>query len=270
VLFTAYCSPSFEGSRARTEKFRFPLRRPPAELVQVDLGRFDPALTGRLLTGRLAGRELVPFWSRREIEGSGKLDGRGLEVAWFARRLDAFLLEVEGSGSLRLEDGSRVRLQTVATNGLPFTSPARELIKDGKIPAEKASTNALRAYFDAHPEEQDEYLFRNARYVFFDESKDPPRGCSGAFVTGGRSIATDKRVFPPGALAFVVVSLPVVEGGKVVRFEKRARFVLDDDTGGAIIGPGRVDLYMGDDEAAEIAAGCVKQPGELYYLLLRP
>ncbi len=243
VLFTGYHSPCYEGSRERTARFDTPARRPPPDLQR-------PSLT------------------RREIDGEGKLDGQGLELVWMAR-LDAYLLEVQGSGSVRLADGTLVRLQYAASNGHGYTSLGKELVKDGKLTPEEASIPAIRAYFAAHPDEQDEYLFRNASYVFFHEVDDPPRGCAGAAVTAGRSIATDKRHFPAGALAFVVVEVPVVEGGQVVGWRRRARFVVDQDTGGAIVGPGRVDLYMGADPDADAAAGVMKREGELYYLLAR-
>lgn len=243
VLFTGYHSPCYEGSRVRTERFDTPARRPPPGLTR-------PSLT------------------RREIDGEGKLDGQGLELVWLAR-LDAYLLEVQGSGSVRLPDGTLVRLQYAASNGHPYTSLGKELVKDGKLTPEEASIPAIRSYFAAHPEEQDEYLFRNASYVFFHEVDDPPRGCAGAAVTAGRSIATDKRHFPAGALAFVVVDVPVTKDGAVVGWRRRARFVVDQDTGGAIVGPGRVDLYMGADADADAAAGVMKREGALYYLLLR-
>lgn len=243
VLFTAYHSPCFDGARERTERFDTPLRRPPPDLTR-------------------------PSFTRREIDGEGKLDGQGLELVWVSR-LDGFLLEVQGSGSVRLPDGTLVRLQYAASNGHPYTSLGKELVKDGKLTPEEASIQAIRARFAAHPEEQDEYLFRNASYVFFHEVDDPPRGCAGAAVTAGRSIATDKRHFPAGALAFVVVEVPVVEDGQVVGWRRRARFVVDQDTGGAIVGPGRVDLYLGADEDAEEAAGVMKREGALYYLLAR-
>jgi membrane-bound lytic murein transglycosylase A len=158
-------------------------------------------------------------------------------------------------------------LQCSCSNGRRYASLGRELVKDGKLGSDEVSIPAIRAYFDAHPEKLDEYLFRNESYVFFDETTDPPRGCAGTFVTPGRSIATDKRIFPAGAVGFVVVPLPIVERGRVVRTEIRARFVVDDDTGGAIRGPGRVDLYCGEDEAAEVVAGMLRNEGELYYLL---
>ena len=251
VLFTGYHSPCYPGARERSERFRFPVRRAPPELG-------GPAWGGG-----------EPFLTRREIEGQGKLDGRGLEIVWLEDRLDAFLLEVQGSGSARLPDGSLVRLQCSRSNGRAYTSLGKELVKDGKIPLEQASIPAIRAYFQAHPEDMDEYLFRNESYVFFEESQRPPTGCAGAAVTARRSIATDKRFFPPGALAFVVVDMPVCEGGQVKGWQRRARFVLDQDTGGAIRGPGRVDLYLGDDDAAEAGAGVMKREGALYYLVAR-
>lgn len=244
VLYTGYHSPCFDASRARSDRLRTPVRRPPPDLPR------------------------GPSFTRRQIDGEGALDGQGLELVWMAP-LDAFLLEVQGSGSARLENGSIVRLQYARSNGHPYTSLGKELVKDGKITPEEASIQAIRAYFERHPEDVDEYLFRNASYVFFHETEDPPRGCAGAAVTAGRSIATDKRLFPAGALAFVVVDLPVFEGERVVAWRPTARLVVDQDTGGAIRGAGRVDLYMGGDDAAEAAAGVLKRDGALYYLLLR-
>lgn len=251
VLFTGYHSPTYEGSREPSERYRWPVHEAP------------PELTGAAFRER-------PFFTRREIQGEGKLDGRGLEIVWLADRLDAFLLEVQGSGSARLPDGTIVRLQCTRGNGHPYTSLGKELVKAGKLTLEEASIPAIRRYFAAHPEDMDEFLFKNESYVFFQESDRPPTGCAGAAVTGGRSIATDKRFFPPGALAFVVVEMPVCQDGQVTGWTRRARFVVDQDTGGAIRGPGRVDLYMGADDDAEAAAGVMKREGSLYYLLARP
>lgn len=252
VLFTAYHSPCYPASRTRSDRFPAAVRRTPAELERGDKG-FRPD---------------EPFLTRKEIDGDGKLDGRGLEICWMAR-LDAYLLEVQGSGSARLEDGTIIGLQCDRSNGHPYTSLGKELVKDGKLTLAEASIPAIRTYFAAHPDEEVGYLHRNASYVFFQESKAPPLGCAGAPVTAGRSIATDKRLFPTGALAFVVVDIPVIEGGKVAGWKRRGRFVIDQDTGGAIVGPGRVDLYLGADDAAEQAAGVMKQDGAIYFLLAR-
>lgn len=252
VLFTAYHSPCYPASRTRTERFCAAVRKAPPEAK----------------AGPDGFRVLEPLFTRKEIEGEGKLDGRGLELVWMAK-LDAYLLEVQGSGSARLPDGTVVRLQCSRSNGHPYRSLGKELVKDGKLTAAEASIPAIRTFFDAHPELLDEYLWRNPSYVFFDETTLEPQGCAGAPVTPRRSIATDKRLFPPGALGFVVVDLPVCEGGKVVGWQRRARFVVDQDTGGAIVGPGRVDLYLGDDDAAEAGAGVMKRDGQLFYLLVR-
>lgn len=251
VLFTAYHSPCYAASRTRTERLCAAVRKAPPEAE----------------AGPDGFRVLEPLFTRKEIE-QGKLDGRGLELVWMAR-LDAYLLEVQGSGSARLPDGTVVRLQCSRSNGHPYVSLGKELVKDGKLTAAEASIPTIRAFFERHPELLDEYLWRNPSYVFFDETTLAPQGCAGAPVTPRRSIATDKRLFPPGALGFVVVDMPVCEGGKVVGWQRRARFVVDQDTGGAIKGPGRVDLYLGDDDAAEAGAGVMKRDGQLFYLLAR-
>jgi membrane-bound lytic murein transglycosylase A len=243
VMFTGYHSPQYEGSRTKTERFDTAVRKVPPDLKK-------------------------PYLTRRQIDGEGQLDGQGLELLYLAR-LDSYLLEVQGSGSARLPDGTVVNLQYANSNGHPYTSLGKELVKDGKLTLEQASIQSIRAYFAEHPEEQDEYLFRNASYVFFTETEAPPTGCAGAAVTPGRSIATDKRLFPAGALAFVVVETPVCEGSEIVGWRRTARFVVDQDTGGAIVGAGRVDLYMGATAEAEAAAGVMKRDGALYYLLLR-
>lgn len=243
VMFTGYHSPRYEGSRTKTERFDTAVRRAPPDLKR-------------------------PYLTRREIDGEGRLDGQGLEILFLAR-LDSYLLEVQGSGSARLPDGTVVNLQYASSNGHPYTSLGKELVKDGKLTPEQASIQSIRAYFAEHPDEQDGYLFRNASYVFFTETDAPPTGCAGAAVTPGRSIATDKRLFPAGALAFVVVEVPVCEGSAIVGWRRTARFVIDQDTGGAIVGAGRVDLYMGATAEAEAAAGVMKRDGALYYLLAR-
>jgi peptidoglycan lytic transglycosylase A len=250
VLFTGYHSPCYEASRERTEELTAAVRRAPAEVAG---GPFRP--------GR-------PTFTRRQIEAEGALDGRDLELVWMAP-LDAYLLEVQGSGSALLPDGEVVRLQCSHSNGRAYTSLGREMIRDGRLTPEEASIPAIRAYFAANPDTLREYLLRNESYVFFVETDLLPQGCGGAAVTAGRSIATDKRHFPTGGLALVVIEMPVIEDGEVVRWERRARLMIDQDTGGAIRGPGRVDLYMGADPDAGLAAGVMNREGALYYLLAR-
>ncbi len=179
--------------------------------------------------------------------------------------VDAFFLHVQGSGTLVFPDGGRVRAGYAHTNGRPYRSIGRLLIDDGLVSREEMSMQAIRAYLDEHPDELRRVLSYNPSYVFFRAlpADGGPLGCYGEPVTGGRSIATDRRLFPAPVMAWINAVMPTAEGGEV----PISRFVLNQDTGGSIRGPGRVDLFFGQgDEAGELA-GRTKHLGELYFLL---
>jgi membrane-bound lytic murein transglycosylase A len=181
--------------------------------------------------------------------------------------LDVFFMEIEGSGTLRLPSGAELRVGHGATNGRPYRSIARLLIDEGKITREAMTMRALRAWLAAHPEEQTRVLQHNESYVFFHRLSGAPPGSLGVPLTPGRSIATDPRVFPRGALAFIRTARPVQMGEGRVGWKPVDRFVLSQDAGGAIRGPGRVDIFWGRGPDADLAASDMKEPGELYFLV---
>ena len=266
VLFTGYYEPWLVGSRVRDARFKVPVYRRPGDLLTVDLSLFPAAKSQGKLLGREKGGQVVPYFSRGEIT-SGALDGKGLELLWLEDPVDLFFLQVQGSGRVTLEDGVQVRVQYDAQNGHPYRSLGKVLIERGVLPADQVSMQAIRKYFQDHPE-QLPLLHENPSYTFFRLEDDGPFGNIGVALTPGRSIATDAKIFPKGAPALIRTRKPVSNAkGEVTSWEPFARFVFNQDTGGAITGPGRVDLFWGGGPQAEAAAGRMKEPGELYFLL---
>ncbi|WP_448562305.1 murein transglycosylase A [Trichothermofontia sp.] len=253
VGFTGYFEPTYRASRVPTAEYRYPLFRRPPNLEQWP----SPPPT-RL---QLEGADGLQF-------AQGPL--RGLELVWLRDRLEAFLVHVQGSARLQLTDGRTLTVGYAGRTDYPYVGIGRELVNAGKFTLEELTLPRLVQYFQDHPDELDLYLPRNQRFIFFQETHGAPAtGSIGVPVLAGRSIATDKTLFPPGALALIHTQLPEVDarGGLVQRWV--SRYVLDQDTGGAIKGPGRVDVFMGTGQGAGDRAGLVNATGQLYYLLLR-
>lgn len=252
VSFTGYFQPIYQASRQKTEVYRYPLYVKPSN--------FDSWQN--------------PHPSRQDIEGKDGLGNnsilQGNELVWLSDRLQAYLVQVQGSAQLQLTDG---KIMTIGYNGAtdyPYISLGKELIQDGKIPAEEMSLPRLMAYLENNPHELDIYLPRNNRFVFFKETGGkPPLGSLNVPVTDERSIATDKSLMPPGALALIYTRIPQVNNEKQLVTPTVSRYVLDQDTGSAIKGAGRVDIFFGTGDMAKKKAGLVDWTGDLYYLLLK-
>jgi membrane-bound lytic murein transglycosylase A len=257
VLFTGYYAPTFDASRTRTEVYRYPLYRRPVDLV-------EDSVTGQM--GRSFAGQIVPYATRAEIERAGMLAGS--ELAWLQDPFEVYLIHVQGSAALTLEDGSVMYISYDGNNGHEYVSVARELMADGKIAEDELSLDEVRGYFARHPEDLEPYLRRNPRYIFFREGNGSmwPVGSLGISLTPTRSLATDKELFPPGGVTFVVAFAPDESG----RMKPIERFMLDQDSGGAIRTPGRADIYYGVGREAERRAGGQYSGGSLYYLFLKP
>jgi membrane-bound lytic murein transglycosylase A len=270
VLFTGYYEPVLKGSAARSERYRYPIYRKPEDSVVVQLGKFRDKYRNERLVGRVENGELVPYFSREEIDGARVLENRGLEIAWFADPVDIFFLHIQGSGMICLPDGACFQVSYAQSNGRAYRSIGKLLIDSGKATRENLSMQGIKKYLREHPEEIEDILNYNESYVFFRKVGEGPVGSIGVALTGGRSIATDQTIFPRGALAFIKSRKPVIgSGGDIRSWVPFSRFVLNQDTGGAITGPGRVDLYCGRGREAEITAGHLKEEGELYFLILK-
>jgi membrane-bound lytic murein transglycosylase A len=211
-----------------------------------------------------------PYPTRAEI-AAGRLAGRSAPLAWARNPVDVFFMEVEGSGTLRLADGrGEMPVGYAGTNGRPYRSIARLLIDEGHIDREAMSMRALREWLMAHPHQLSRVLNHNQSYVFFGRRTGPPVGSLGVPLTPGRSIATDARIFPPGSLAFLLTERPQLADDGAIEWRPVSRFVLSQDVGGVIRGPGRVDVFWGRGPDADLAASEMKEPGELYVLVPKP
>jgi len=278
-LFTGYYEPSLRGSRRRHGPFQTPLHSRPPELVEVDLGEFREDLEARRIAGVVEGGRLLPFPDREAID-RGALGGRSLEIVWVDDPVDAFFLQVQGSGRVVLEDGAELRLGYAAQNGHPYTAIGRELVDRGEMALEEVSLQSIRAWLAAHPEEAPEVMAVNASYVFFRRLEGPgPLGSLGVALTPGRSLAVDRTFLPLGAPLWLDAEAPLVpdEAPDQVLDGEAApagatplrRLMVAQDTGGAIRGPVRGDVFWGPGDRAEILAGHMKHPGRLWLLLPR-
>lgn len=247
VQFTGYYEAVYKASRTRTNEFQYPLYRLPADFDQWP----------------------SPHPTRAMLEGSKQL--AGLEIAWLSDRFQAFLVHVQGSARFELPDGNLLTVGYAGKTDQPYRSVGAELVRDGKMRLEDVTLQTLIEYFQKNPQDLNTYLNRNPSFVFFRDTKGKPAtGSLGVPVSAERSIATDKKIFPSGGIALIRTEIPF-ENPKTGKLELRPvqRFVLDQDTGGAIRGAGRVDIFMGTGDLAKQRAGLIKGDGELYYLVLK-
>lgn len=282
ILFSGYYAPIYRGSRTRSQRFRHPLYRTPDDLVRIRPGLFDArflqpghALRTAFVIARhdRASGEIVPYYTRQEIDQQRVLAGRGLEIAYLERYFDVVTLQIQGSGYIELEDGRLMRLNFAAGNHRGYRAIGRILVEEGAIPAEELSMQAIDAYFTAHPEEIERVCFMNPSYVFFSPGEARqrltpdlyPHGVLDFPLTTRRSIATDKRWFPGGGLAFLAGRQRLADGSST----PFSGFALDQDTGGGIRN-GHIDIFLGiGAEAGENAGRMRDREGRLYFLIAR-
>jgi membrane-bound lytic murein transglycosylase A len=271
VLFTGYYEPIYEGSLISDQVFRYPLYRPPDDLIRIDLSLFNEKFKGESIIARIQSKKVLPYYSRYQIEAEKALAGKGLEIAWLKDPLDVTFLHVQGSGRLRLPDGKELLVHYQASNGRPYRSIGRYMIEKGFLASEEMSMQAIRKYLTENPEVLDEVLNYNPSYVFFRKVENGPLGSLGVLLTPGRSIALDSKVFPKGALGFVLCQKPIVnDQGEILGWNPFFRFVVNQDTGGAIKGAGRADIFWGSGPYAEFTAGHLRHEGDLYILIKEP
>ncbi|MEJ5348536.1 MAG: MltA domain-containing protein [Desulfosoma sp.] len=271
MLITGYYEPILSARRHPDEKYRYPIYEPPSDLIRVALERFsgvklDPGGV-RTLVGRVEGRLLVPYYSRKEIDGDGVLQGKATALAWLDNPFDVFSLHIQGSGVLQFEDGVLQRVGYAASNGHPYVSVGKVLIEEGVIPKEEMSLQSLRQYFATHPERTAELLGRNPSYIFFRWVDVGPVGSLNVPLTVGRSVALDSEIYPKALLGFLQGTLPAPQDNNSTATTPFTRWVLHQDSGGAIRGPHRLDLFCGTGLEAERVAGRLKSPGTFYIIL---
>ena len=271
VLYTGYYEPNLRGSLSQSEKYPFPIYARPQDLISIDLSLFKKKYAGEKIIARYADQKVLPYYNRSEIDTDGVLVGNAEVLAWVDDRVDVFFLQIQGSGKIYLDNGDVLNVHYQTSNGRPYRSIGQLLIDKAKITVDEMSMQKIREYLNDHPDEMDEVFNYNPSYVFFQIEPDGPLGNINVKLTPGRSIALDYRIFPKSALCFIKAEKPVVDGaGSIQRWQRFARFAMNQDTGGAIRGPGRADIYWGNGPYAEIAAGHLKHRGELYFLILKP
>lgn len=261
ILFTGYYLPSLPAQATRDAQFQTPVLGRPPDLVTAALGDLGaPCACREQIAGRVVRGALTPYPTRAEIEAGAAAGAPTL--AWVSDPVGLFFLQIQGSGVLTYPDGTERTIGFAASNGRPYVSVGKLLVDRGELPLERASMAGIRDWIARRPAEGAQLLHENPRYVFFRQLDGAPVGSLGAAVTPGRTIATDPAVFPPGALAFVHV--PATNASRAL-----SRLVLNQDTGAAIRGPGRVDVYFGAGPEAEATAGSLRSPGELFFLAPR-
>jgi membrane-bound lytic murein transglycosylase A len=253
VLFTAYYEPLYTASRVPTTEYRYPVYRLPPDFNSWP----------------------KPHPTREELEGADGLQGaqgklRGLELFWFRDRLEPYLAQIEGSARLQLPDGTQTTIGYADNTAYSYKSMGRELVNDRKLPLLSITMPIILDYFQKHPQELNIYIPRDRSFVFFQENHGKPaQGSINVPLTAERSIATDKSLMPPGALALIRASIPFVNPTGKMQERIVSRYVLDQDTGGAIKGAGRVDYFLGTGKLAGDRAGVTVSNGQLFYLLLK-
>ena len=261
-LVTGYYEPLLRGSRTRAKGYEQPVRGVPDDLLTIDLGTVFPELKDKRVRGRLEGNKVVPYWSRAEIAARGdKVPARTL--LYVDDAVELFFLQVQGSGRVKLADGTTIRLNYADQNGYPYQSIGRVLVDRGELKLEEASMQGIQAWARANPGRLDELLNSNPSYVFFREAPNGnggPVGALGVPLTAERSIAVDPRSVPLGAPVFLATTRP--NSPKPLN-----RLVLAQDTGSAITGAVRADFFWGFGKEAGEQAGRMKQSGRMWVLL---
>jgi membrane-bound lytic murein transglycosylase A len=263
-LVTGYYEPLLHGARKRGGPYQTPLYRVPDDLLTIDLASVYPELKNLRLRGRLVGNKVVPYPTRGEMLRSNALAGK--ELVWVDDPIEAFFLQVQGSGRVQLADTKEtIRVAYVDQNGHPYKSIGRYLVDKGEMTLEQASAQSIKAWYISHPDRRDELLNANPSYVFFKEEKiaDPskgPKGALGVPLTPQRSIAVDTQFIPLGVPVFLATTQPGSDA-------PLQRLVMAQDTGGAIRNPVRADFFWGFGGDASEKAGRMKQRGSMWVLL---
>jgi len=267
-LVTGFYEPEVEASPVRAAGFTVPLLSRPPDLVDVEDANRPPGMDPYLAFARETSDGLVEYFDRGAIE-RGTLAGKGLEIAWLASKVDAFFIHVQGAARLKMTDGGLRRITYAAKSGQRFTGPGRILSDLGEIPLEKVTMQSIRAWFKAHPGRVDEILWQNRSYIFFREAAVDdvglgPIAAAKVPLTPGRSVAVDRLLHTFGTPFYI-------DAPTLTAFDEKPfrRLMIAQDTGSAITGPARGDLFAGSGDAAGEIAGVVRNAADFYALVPR-
>ena len=262
-LITGYYEPLLKGSWDRSNEYSYPLYGVPEDLLVVDLGSIYPQLQGMRLRGKLVGNRVVPYYDRAQLDDDPNLL-HGAEILWVDSLIDVFFLHIQGSGLVQLNDGSIRSVGYAEQNGHPYQSIGRVLVEMGELQLEEVTLFTIKDWLRANPNRLNEVLAKNPSYIFFelrDAEAGAPIGSLNVTLTPRRSMAVDRNVIPLGAPVWLQTTLPNEHASPF------NQLMLAQDTGGAIKGHIRADVFWGRGDEAERLAGLMKQPGQLFVLL---
>lgn len=263
-LFTGYYLPAIPASLTKSAEYSVPIYGVPSNLIQINLNDFDPKLPARQLTGRLKNKSMLPFYSREEID-QGAIAETAPVIAYVSNPIDRLLIEIQGSAILNFTDGTQISIGYAAQNGLPYTAIGRVLIERHRLPANKVTIQSIRAYLETHPKEKADIIHKNRSFVFFQILKKKGAfGTQGTQLTQGYSLAVDPEWVPLGAPVWLSTSYPDPHSDAQHPLH---RLMIAQDTGGAIRGTVRGDVYWGNGNDAAAIAGKMKSTGR-YWLLV--
>lgn len=266
-LFTGYYMPSIKGSYTRSTEYNVPIYEVPKDLVSIDLGLFIPHLKNRKIVGRLEDNKVVPYYTRAQIN-KGAIKNKARVLLWMKSPIDRLFLEIQGSGIVELDDGTKIYIGYDGQNGAPYTAIAGVLIKQGVMTKDNASMQAIKRYLEEHPEQMDPVINQNKSFVFFRKLKlEGALGSQGVALTPGYSLAIDRQWIPMGAPLWLNTSRPDSKNPDVNK--PMQRLMVAQDTGGAIKGKIRGDVFWGGGDKATMIAGHMKNPGHYWLLLPR-
>jgi membrane-bound lytic murein transglycosylase A len=253
---TGYYEPLLQGSRTKSEVYKYPLYKTPKDMITIDLSDSYPELKHYRLRGKLKNGKIVSYDDRKSIEKRDDLE----PICYVDDRLDLFFLQVQGSGKVILDDGKVINVGYANQNGHQYKGIGRILLKEGVLKNYSVSMQGIKQYIKDNPQREDEILFKNRSYIFFEERNQGATGALGAELVGGRNLAVDKRYIPLGMPVFINTKNSVT--GKNIN-----RLMVAADTGGAIKGKVRADFFYGTGKYAEIYAGGMKEDGKLTILV---
>jgi len=261
-LVTGYYQPLLKGSKKRSRKYQVPLYGPPSDLITVDLSEVYPDLKYKRLRGRVEGNKLIPYHTREEIS-EDKYPLKGNELFWVKDAVEAFFLEIQGSGVIAFEDGTRTQVGYADQNGHPYRSMGRELIHKGELSRHKVSMQSIKAWAKKNKKKLQRFMNANPSVVFFRElppGLPGPIGALGVPITAERSVAVDRKFVPLGAP--IILSTTQPNSKKTLK-----QIMVAQDTGGAIGGGVRIDYYWGQGNTPGRKAGSMKQQGKVWVML---
>ena len=258
-LFTGYYEPTLDGSLKLSREYKTPIYPKPTDLIHVNLGEWKESLNNSRILGRVVGNKLKPYFSRSDIS-KGALDREITPILWLKSEIDAFFLHIQGSGRVVLPDGEVYRLGYAGKNGRKYYPIGRYLVEIGAIPKENISMQSIKKWLKENPGKKKDVMNMNPSYVFFRKlkGKEGPIGAQGVVLTSGRSLAVDRHYSKLGAPVWLSANFEDEEGKKL------QRLMVAQDTGGAIKGPIRGDVFWGSGKIAERLAGIMKAKGSMY------